>query len=435
MSSLFSVSSLAGAAVFRDEIQILIGSSQASMQDVSSIFPPLNKVSLHYQDPISFQSDTLDLVFEDIGDRIINSTKIQKGMWIKVKILQYNRDYPGSLVQKDLGSFMIDQIKQTWPISQTTLMATSVPIDQQIKLTLQNKTRLAVSISSLGAEVAKENNLGFLWQAPATKDKPLGEIQQWNESDLQMLSRVCRSSGLSYKIKDIGGRQTLVIFDEQDLEQKPPVYTIDFHLPGAGIKLVHGELTTQSQDIYSQSVLSYYDPYTNTVYFAQAKAPAGTATGSGEIQKSYGHNNTAVDGSGSDISLKGQGSGGGDQNTIPDLGGENGSTQDRMTTEAAMILRSKNIKEFKSVLTTAGTLCFPNGVAIDSGIVVTFKNKGLFNGNWITQKITIMTTEGKLVVEIEFRKCLDFSQGAMVTGVPWAPIGGSDESGAGTGEN
>jgi len=435
MSSLLNMPSLGGVAVFHDQIQILVGASQSSMKDVTKMFPPLSMLNLHYQDPISFQADTLDITFSDIGNKIINSTQITKGMWMKVKILQYNRDYPGSLVQKDLGSFMIDQIKHIWPISQTTLMASSVPISSQIKLTLQNKTRLAQSLRTLGQQVAQENGLAFLWAAPAGRDRPLNEAQQWNESDLQMLSRYCRSNGLSFKIKDINGKQTLVIFDEQDLEQKPPVYTIDFAKKGAGIQLVRGELTTQSQDIYSTSRLCYYDPYTNQLYVAGAVAPQGTATGSGEDYRVYGHTNTAVNGSGSNMSAKGQSTGGGEQNQVPGLGGENGFTQDAMDEEAQMMLRAKNIKEFHSILNCAGTIVFPTGVAIESGVVCTFKNIGLYNGNWIVQKVTIHTSEGKLVVDIEWRKCLDFSKGTTITGVPWVPIGGTDETGTGGGED
>lgn len=435
MSSLLNMPSLGGMVVFHDQIQILIGKDQASMKDVTAMFPPLSMLNLHYQDPISFQADTLEITFTDIGNKIINSSQINKGLWMKVKILQHNRDYPGSLVQKDLGSFMIDQIKHVWPISQTTLMASSVPISSQIKLTLQNRTTLAGSLRTLGARVAAENGLEFLWDCPPGRDRPLNEAQQWNESDLQMLSRYCRSNGLSFKIKDINGKQTLVIFDEQDLEQKPPVYTIDFNMKGAGIQLTRGELTTQSQDIYSTSRLCYYDAYTNQLYVAGAAAPKGTATGSGEDLRAYGHTNTAPNGSGSNMSAKGQATGGGEQNEVPGLGGDNGFTQDAMDEEAMMMLRAKNIKEFHSVLTCAGTIVFPKGVAIDSGIVCTFKNIGLYNGNWIVQKLTIHTSEGKLIVEIEWRKCLDFSKGTSIVGTGWAPMGGSDEEGTGGGED
>jgi hypothetical protein len=70
------------------------------------------------------------------------------------------------------------------------------------------------------------------------------------------------------------------------------------------------------------------------------------------------------------------------------------------------LLRSKNIKEYHSVLSTAGSLRFPNGVEIVSGIVVAFKNKGIFDGNWIIQKVTLRLMDNKLMNEIEFRKCL-----------------------------
>jgi hypothetical protein len=114
---------------------------------------------------------------------------------------------------------------------------------------------------------------------------------------------------------------------------------------------------------------------------------------------------------------------GGETNEIPDIAGTNSNSQAGNAEDAAMILRAKNIKEFHSVFTTAGTLVFPQSVAIESGIVATFKNKGLFDGNWIVQKVTISTSEAKLVSEIEWRKCMIPVQGTTVQPSSWTPIG------------
>lgn len=314
IAGLVSGSSLSGMMVFHNTITILMGASVQSMVDVTQMLPPMSMLSIHYEDPISFQADTLDLTFADIGDQIIKSTSLtqsvtlKKGVWVKVKIDQWNRDYPGSHVQRDLGSFQIDQIKHSWPPSQTTLMASSVPIGEQIKLTLQNKTRLTANLKDLASQVAAENHLGFQWNVKANSPqeiKSMSQAQQWNESDLQMLSRYLRSNALSMKIKDINGKQTLVVFDEQDLEKGPPVYTIDFSLPGAGIQLIHGELTTQSQDIYSGSELADYDPNTNTFTVGKADAPPETADGTKEQLKIKGLKFLHEGGAGEDIAVPG----------------------------------------------------------------------------------------------------------------------------------
>jgi hypothetical protein len=416
--------SLSALIVLHNTFQILVGASTSSLVDVTAMFPPLQMVAIHFEDPISFQADTLELTFQDIGDKIIKSAQIKKGLWMKIKIFQYNRDYPGSKVLRDLGSFQIDQIKQRWPISQTTLMATSVPIDQQIKLTLKNKVRFTSSLKDLGQRVATENGLGFLWDVPKG-DVDIGQVNQWNESDLQMLSKYCKSNALSMKIKDINGKQTLVIFDEQEYEKKAPVFTIDFAQKGAGFGLIHGELTTQSQDIYSTATLSYYDPNTNQVYVAKANAPIGTADGSAEELRKFYSDFLAENGSGEGISVDGEGSTDlfptpqdAPLDVPPPLYGTNPNTQDNTATEAMQILRAKNLKEFRSILTSAGSLCFPNGIAIESGIVVTFKNKGLFDGNWIIQKVTIHTSDARLNSDIEFRKCLIPVAGTTSTELP-----------------
>jgi hypothetical protein len=294
--------SVSGMAVFHNQIQIMIGSDANSLQDVTALLSPMPLLSIHYEDPISFQADTLELNFADIGDQIIKGSLAKKGMWMTVKILQHNRDYPGSMVMKDLGSFQIDQIKTRWPPTQVTLMGTSVPIDKHIKLTLQNKVRLAVGLKGVAQQVADENGLQLVWQAPEGKGWQMSQADQWNESDLTMLSKYLKQNALSYKIKMYNGKMSLVVFDEQDLEQKPPVYTIDFAQPGAGINLTNGELTTQSQDIYSTAQLSWYDSNANTSYVAKADAPPGTAEGTGETLNSHdGSKQPQPGGSGSTI--------------------------------------------------------------------------------------------------------------------------------------
>jgi hypothetical protein len=286
MNGFPSIGSLSGIAVFHTTVTILIGASQDKMQDVTHLFPPMQMVSIHFEDPISFQADTLEVSFADIGDQILKNKQIHKGIWLQIKIDQWNRDYPGSHVQKDLGSFMIDQIKAQWPITQTTLLGSSVPINQKIKLTLKNRTLLTSDIMTLGKTIAKENGLQFQWMK-GTRNYYLPTLQQWNESDLQALSKVCRSHALAFKIKAVNGKQTLIIFDEQLLEDAPPVYTIDFAKPGAGIDLEHGELTTQSQDIYSSTVLSWYDSYDAANLVAQATAPPESPSGSAEDLNHY----------------------------------------------------------------------------------------------------------------------------------------------------
>lgn len=312
--------SISGFSVFHNNIQILMGTSNTKLVDVTAGFPPMSMISIHYEDPISFQADTLEVTFADIGDQIIKSgsliaagdVQLKKGNWIKVKIDQWNRDYMGSHVQRDLGTFQIDQIKTRWPPSQVTIMASSLPISSQAKLTLQNKTRFAVTLAQLTQQVAQENGYAFKWDVGSTSPagsranvRVMSTASQWNESDLSMLSRYLRENGLSMKIKDIGGKQTLVVFDEQDLEQKPPVYTIDFSQPGAGIALEHGELTTQSQDIYAGSQLAYYDSNSNQVYYGVADAPPDTADGSKDKLKVTDVRHASVGGAGEEKAVKG----------------------------------------------------------------------------------------------------------------------------------
>src|SRR5258708_4639434 len=208
--------SLAGSLVFRVTYQILMSTDDtgSSFVDVTTLFPLMEIVTLRAEDPISFQADTLEIIGADIGDRLLNSKNIVKGNWVKLTIHIWNRDYIGSHVAKDFGSYQIDRIRQQGPPTQISIYGTSVPINSQIKLTVQNKQFFASDLKSLATKVATENGLTPVLDFPDNRNPTLGSIQQWNESDLTYLSRLCVSNGLAMKIRD----RQLILFDEQTYE-------------------------------------------------------------------------------------------------------------------------------------------------------------------------------------------------------------------------
>src|SRR5258708_12141972 len=121
--------SLAGSLVFRVTYQIFISTDDtgSSFVDVTTLFPPMEIVTLRAEDPISFQADTLEIIAADIGDRLLNNKSIVKGNWLKLTIHIWNRDYTGNHVPKNFVSFKINQIKQQTPITQITFHRTTLP--------------------------------------------------------------------------------------------------------------------------------------------------------------------------------------------------------------------------------------------------------------------------------------------------------------------
>ncbi len=275
--------SLAGSLVFRVTYQIFISTDDtgSSFVDVTTLFPPMEIVTLRAEDPISFQADTLEIIAADIGDRLLNNKSIVKGNWLKLTIHIWNRDYTGSHVAKDFGSFQIDRIKQQGPITQISIYGTSVPINSQIKLTVKNAQFFTSDLETLATKVATENGLKPVFDIPDNRNVTLGSIQQWNESDLTYLSRLCVEHGLAMKIRD----RKLIIFDEQTYEFHAPIYTIDCSKPGWGINLEHFDLDSQSQDIYSVATVSY-DP-TGSGEKVVGTATAPTDSGSKESYNIY----------------------------------------------------------------------------------------------------------------------------------------------------
>jgi len=245
--------SISGIAVRHTQLTILING-----QNLSSLFPPINEITLRYEDEISFQADNLELICPDIGDQLINNPLVKKGNSLRCIIDVFNADYFGSHTQLDTGEFDIDQIRQTGPPTQLTLLGTSVPIGSHIKMTLQNRVVFATTVQSLADGIAKENGLQLVWQVTdAARDQPMEQADQHHESDLAFLARMCKERGLGMKIAN----HFLYIFDEQAKEMAAPVYVLDFANPGT-CRIEHWALDTRSQDIYSRATFAYVNPPT-----------------------------------------------------------------------------------------------------------------------------------------------------------------------------
>lgn len=106
----------------------------------------------------------------------------------------------------------------------------------------------------------------------------------------------------------------------------------------------------------------------------------------------------------------------------PDIPPESPDAQDYSADDMAnTLLRNKNIHEFKSIIAFSGMLVFPNGAPMQSGSTVTIANKGLFSGKWIIQMVRFAILEGKMVTELDLRKCIPAGQVGTVSTIPGPP--------------
>jgi Bacteriophage probable baseplate hub protein len=246
---------LSGLLVFNTKLTVLLGG-----MDATGMFPPLNKLSLSYEDSMAFKADNLEIICADIGDVLINSALIFKGQMLRVKIETYNRDYPGHYDMRDTGAFEIDEIEQTGPPTIVRIAATSVPVTGNVKMTIKHRRWEKETLYNIANQIATESKLKLQWDVdPADEqeakyaDITFNEVEQEYESDLKFLARLCRRFGLSVAVK---GDKQLVIFSESVYEDKPPIYALDFKQPVLN-KMLHWNLTTRAMDTYKQAKIQY----------------------------------------------------------------------------------------------------------------------------------------------------------------------------------
>ena len=94
---------------------------------------------------------------------------------------------------------------------------------------------------------------------------------------------------------------------------------------------------------------------------------------------------------------------------------------------AVAYLRTKNMHEYRSTITFPGTGNYPGtNIAIVSGQVVNFANKGLYNGRWIVEVVKHTLIDSKLVTELELHRCIDSSTWQQLSREQLAQVKDSD---------
>jgi hypothetical protein len=276
---------LSGFLVFHTKLTIILGGA-----DSTGLFPPLNQLSLSYEDSAAFKSDNLEIVCSDIGDTLINSAALYKGQTLKVKIDTFNRDYPGHHDSLDTGTFEIDEIEQSGPPSVIRIAATSVPVTGSMKYTLKHYNWKNISLKQLHEQLAERNNLTPVWDVEeGTKEAKYADIQvtdqeQEYESDLKFLSRICNKYGLSVKMT---GDRKLVVFSDRLRDEQDAVYTLDFSKPGFN-KLLQWNLTSRAGDTYQDANVVYMSGYTGGKTDQKVDIQQGEKPASGETAMGYG---------------------------------------------------------------------------------------------------------------------------------------------------
>ena len=198
------------------------------------------------------------------GDASAAAPASASGAGFKISAVFVRENWTGGGRDKvlDCGQFELDSVDASGPPNTITIKATALPYSAQIRQTEKSKAWEAYTLSGIANEMAAANGMTCMFLA--NSDPSYGRVEQYKQSDIAFLSKLCHEAGISLKATN----NLIVLFDQEDYEKKSPVLTI---VRGSGSYTKHKLNAGTAGTQYASCRVSYTDPGTGKCIEATVK--------------------------------------------------------------------------------------------------------------------------------------------------------------------
>lgn len=281
---------------------------------------------------------------------------VGKGLTISAAITRRNFRDDGKDDILDCGVFELDNITADNSPNGITIRATSVPYSCSIRQTLKSKSWENTSLQKIVKEIADKNGFGVMYEV--TANPMYSRVEQYRQSDIAFLSKLCHDCGASLKFTN----NIIVVFDQAKYENKKAVRTIKY-----GKEYEKYRLSTGTNNTYTSCRVSY-------------TTPSGTVISAVEYAEGYKENS--------------------DKNQCLEVHQKVGSIAEAQEL-AHKTLRLHNKYEYEASFT------FPGDTSLVAGCTVELSGFGAWNGKYIIKqaKHSISHNNG-YTTQITLRKAL-----------------------------
>lgn len=240
-------------------------------EDVSKYF-----LSLSYTDNMSNKADDLTLALEDRKRLWTGEWMPERGAFLSVILHIYAwNNLEDDEKTLDLGKFEIDGFSGTEIPTAVQIKAISILSDNtDLRETKKSRSWDKINLKKIAADVAEQNGLSLFWDVD--EDPELDHVEQSDESDLEMLQRLCGDAGHALKVTT----EKIIIFDEYKYEQKEATLRI-LHPgekdDGSGIATIQNiedfHFDIKTRDVYGKCHVKYQKGKEKNVIEATFEAP------------------------------------------------------------------------------------------------------------------------------------------------------------------
>lgn len=170
--------------------------------------------------------------------------------------------YWGNDTPLDCGQFELDSIKASGPENKVTIKAMALPFSSTIQQTKKTKAWEGYNLKSIAGEIAGNGGLAVMYES--SNNPTYARREQYKESDIVFLKRLCDDAGLSLKCTN----NSIVIFDQKKYEANGEVLTIKY----GDKSYTSYSFSVSTSDVEYQSCrVSYVDPVSGAVIEGIAK--------------------------------------------------------------------------------------------------------------------------------------------------------------------
>lgn len=291
----------------------------------------------------------------DGEDKQPTERSASKGLKISAAIVRENWNADGNDEVLDCGQFELDNITVDGPPNTVTIKATSLSYSNSVRQTEKSKSWENVTLSQIVEFITTKSGMGYMYISG--KDPKYSRVEQYRQSDIAFLSKLCHDAGCSLKVTS----NILVIFDQAEFDQNPEVRTIKL-----GEGYTKYRLTTNANDNYTSC----------RVYCTKADGKVITATAYADDYREDDNNNQCLE-------IR--------QNVDSIAEAEN---------LAYKMLRLHNKYEFEASFT------FPGDTELTAGSVVVLEDFGAWNGRYVIKQAKHTLSHSGYSTQISLRKAL-----------------------------
>lgn len=307
-----------------------------------------------YTDNLSGEIDDLQIVLEDVEHKWLSDWFPTKGSLLEAVI--YKKYWKEQTVKTKIGKFEVDEIDASGDPSQVTIKALSVPESSSIRGEEKSRAWENTTLKVVAGDIAKQNNLKLYYQASENPKKE--RYEQESETDLMFLYRLCKDEGLCLKLSN----HAIVILDEADYEQKPPVATINrVSKEDDEIQVKKWSARTTLSGTYKACRVQYHDSIKKKTIKATFTPPKALKAGRTLVVK-----------------------------------------EEVKSVAEAQHLAKKKLREANKEATTVN-LTVTSEKHLDAGMTVDLKGFGKFDGKYIITQVVHSSS----TVELALRRCLE----------------------------